>query len=275
MALDDELPLPSPLPSPLSSLAAGLSASNASLSTLAAGLGLPPPQANGHGGVDRGVSDSSVLDSAAPAVAPLPNGTSQHGVAAAHGAAAPPPAAPSQSASVSASASSGGVASSSTPGPLGVHPYDFSGFASTLLHLIGAVTSPSDPRAVLTEPPVDDPVGAAAAMAMATPSGAIVVPTRYGGFCIVRGLSVAGGISALSHTVSAIRLALPDVRDALKVDLVQAMLDDAAEGALFRPLGSRRRSRCYRPCGCTSARSGSGCSSACSGSGCEFGWARP
>ncbi|OSX76085.1 hypothetical protein BU14_0207s0004 [Porphyra umbilicalis] len=68
------------------------------------------------------------------------------------------------------------------------------------------------------------------------PRGPAVVRVTPGGFCIVRGLGVPGGISGRSPVLSAIGLARPDVRDALKVGLVQALLDEAAT-PVYPPLG--------------------------------------
>lgn len=232
MALDDELPLPSPLSTPLSSIAAGLSASNTSLSTLAADLGLPPPSSSGERRADSTASGCGSSGGAA-SVATLPVGTSRHDGAAAR-CGVPPPSPARLTPGIRPDPSSGG-SNPCAPFRPRVHAYDFSGFATTLLDLVGAASAPLDPDASYPEPrpPVHD---YAAAMALAAPPGATVVPTHYGGVCIIRGLGVPGGISALSHVLSVIRVARPDVRDTLKVGLVQAMLDDAA-GTIFRPLG--------------------------------------
>lgn len=231
IALNDELPLPSPLPSPLRSLADGLSASETSLSSLAASLGLPQPLNSRKGEAGSSPSDNNGPDGA-DTVATLPAGTLPRGVTTTRGGAHDsPPESPGAGGSPNPRA---GGASPCAPGWPRVNAYDFSGFAATLLDLVGGVTTPFDPESLpAPKPPVHD---YAAALSVAAPPDATVVPTHYGGVCIIRGLGVPGGISSLAHVLSVIRLARPDVRDTLKVGLVQAMLDDAA-GTLFRPLG--------------------------------------
>ncbi|GAB0490863.1 hypothetical protein MMPV_002101 [Pyropia vietnamensis] len=230
--LNDELPLPSPLPSPLNSLAEKFSASDASLSSLGACLGLPPPSNSSGSGAGSNLSDNNGPNGAV-AVATLPAGTLPHDVATARGGAPAP--LPASSCRVGNPDPRAGGHSPSPPSRSRVNAYDFGGFATTLLDLVGGVATPFDPNTLpAPELPVHD---YAAAMAVGASPDATVVPTHYGGFCIIRGLGVPGGISSLSHVLSVIRLAPPDVRDALKVSLVQAMLDNAA-GTIFRPLGS-------------------------------------
>jgi len=126
-----------------------------------------------------------------------------------------------------------------------VNPTNFDGFAAALLDLLGSSSAPIGPgrlspddesvsvSGILSAAPMDTTT---AILVATVPNGPAVVRVTPGGFCIVRGMGVPGGISRRSPVLSAIGLARPDVRDALKVGLVQALLDEAATSA-YRPLG--------------------------------------